>query len=285
MKLLELQRQMAADVMNPLTSSGNLARQTSAAYIKPNDRLTSRERLEIYNRQYWYRVIDSMYEDFAGLRAVMGQRAFDLVVRAYLTECPSRSFTLRDLGSRLEEWLRCNPAFAGPKLALALDMVRLEWAHIEAFDGKSEKALGPEDLLELGPDLRLALQPYIRLLALHYPVDDLRLRVNAAAQEHGAASNAVLRHKERGIVRRVARLKPETLFLAVHRLNYTVYYRRITPEEFRLLTALGEGRPIGEAIDASFEDSPLPVSELQRTLQTWFANWAELGWLCKADKK
>ena len=29
-------------------------------------------------------------------------------------------------------------------------MVRLEWAHIEAFDNAAEKVLAPEDLLELG---------------------------------------------------------------------------------------------------------------------------------------
>ncbi len=91
------------------------------------------------------------------------------------TDCPSQSFTLRNLGSRLEAWLTEHPEFAGKHFALALDMIRLEWAHIEAFDGAERKALGPEDLLELGPDLALALQPHIQLLALQYPVDNLRI--------------------------------------------------------------------------------------------------------------
>src|SRR4029077_1914931 len=127
--------------------------------------------LEIYSRSYWFRILDSLYEDFPGLRAVLGQRAFHRISRAYLAECPSRSFTLRNVGSRLEGWLRNNPQFAGRRHALALDMVRLEWAHIEAFDSSAAKVLGPEDLLELGPDFRAELQPYIRLLALNYPVD------------------------------------------------------------------------------------------------------------------
>ena len=33
-----------------------------------------------------------------GLRAVLGQRAFHRLSRAYVAECPSRSFTLRNLG-------------------------------------------------------------------------------------------------------------------------------------------------------------------------------------------
>jgi len=104
-------------------------------YIKPNDRLTSFERLEIYNRQYWFRVLGCMAEDFPGLRAILGQWRFDDMCRAYLAERPSRSFTLRNLGARLETWLRRNPKWTRGKQTLALDMVRLEWADIEAFDG------------------------------------------------------------------------------------------------------------------------------------------------------
>src|SRR6266446_571146 len=166
MTLLQLQRRMAHAIMQPLTSSDRIALEADAGFIKPNDRLASVERLEIYSRSYWFRVLDSLYDDFPGLRAVLGQQAFHRLSRAYLADCPSRSFTLRNLGSRLEDWLLRNPQQAGSNYALALDMVRLEWAHIEAFDNAAEKALGPEDLLELGPALQAGLQPYVRLLAL-----------------------------------------------------------------------------------------------------------------------
>ena len=217
MTLLEVQRRMAHAILKPLTGSDRIAPKTDAAFIKPNDRLTAVERLEIYSRSYWFRVLDSLYDDFPGLRMVLGQRAFRRLSRAYLGECPSRSFTLRNLGSRLEDWLRCNPQYAGTRHALALDMVRLEWAHIEAFDNAAEKVLGPEDLLELGPRFRAALQPYIRLLALQYPVDDLRIQVNRASDERGAASNAPLKQKHHDMTKRVSLSNREQIFLAVHR--------------------------------------------------------------------
>ena len=87
MKLLELQRTMARAVMQPLTFTermqrtapdGQPMRAYAARFIKPNDRLTSFERLEIYNRQYWFRLLSSMVEDFPGLRAVLGAARFDL---------------------------------------------------------------------------------------------------------------------------------------------------------------------------------------------------------------
>src|SRR5271154_2266207 len=73
--LLALQRRMAAALMLPLAAGDHIDPEASADYIKPNDRLTSLERPEIYSRSYWYRLLDSLYEDFPGLRAVLGQRA------------------------------------------------------------------------------------------------------------------------------------------------------------------------------------------------------------------
>ncbi len=275
--LMEFQRRVAGAIMSPFEAPiGREAKEL----VKPNDRLTPTERLGIYHRQYWYRILDSFAEDFPGLSAVLGERAFQRLAHAYLAACPSQSFTLRNLGSRLETWLTANPEYADKYLALALDMIRLEWAHIEAFDNAERKALGPEDLLELGPELPLALQPHISLLKLHYPVDDLRVKVNRHTEQHAVASNAIAKPAPRHYVRRYARLKPEQIFLAVHRVDFTAYYRRLEPDEFRLLQAIGQGRPIGEALDAALADNPLPPDELQPRIQAWFANWAQLGWLC-----
>src|SRR5712692_1001016 len=126
MTLLQLQRRMAHAVMQPLTGADRMAPKTDAAYIKPSDHLTSVERLEIYSRSYWFRVLDSLYDDFPGLCAVLGKKAFHRLSRAYLADCPSQSFTLRNLGSRLEGWLRRNPKYAGSKHGLALDPLVLD---------------------------------------------------------------------------------------------------------------------------------------------------------------
>src|SRR5258708_27950020 len=131
MRLAALQRTMARAVMQPLTASermqntapdGKSMRSYASRFIKPNDRLTSFERLEIYNRQYWVRVLSSMVEDFPGLRAVLGDRRFEAMSKAYLVDCPSRSFTLPNLGAWLESWLWHNPQWAGAKQALAVDI-------------------------------------------------------------------------------------------------------------------------------------------------------------------
>jgi hypothetical protein len=284
MKLLELQRKFAADIMQPLARGDKQSSKTKVGYIKPNDRLKSIERLEIYSRSYWFRLIDGMYEDFPGLRAVLGQRVFDKVVRAYLADCPSKSYTMRDLGSRLGHWLERNPSHAGNKLPIALDMVRVEWAHIEAWDRQHSKELGPEDLLELGPNLEMGLQPHIRLLELNYPVDELRIKASRAEDEHEVASNAPSKLKRRRLLAAAARLKREQIFVAVHRLDFSIYYRRLEREEYHLLLAIQKSKTIGEAMAAFYKQSSMPIDELEPLIGNWFAIWAELGWLCVPGK-
>jgi hypothetical protein len=291
MKLRALQRTMARAVMQPLARSermqttapdGKPMRAYAARFIKANDRLTSFERLEIYNRQYWFRVLSSMVEDFPGLRAVLGASRFEEMCKAYITDCPSRSFTLRNLGSKLESWLTKHPKWAGAQQDLALDITRLEWADIEAFDGKSEPALRPEAVSgDAGPTLRLKLQPYLRLLSLKYPVDDLLLGVRQEDEDTDFASNAFQEKRKRKRVQAVAKLKPAPMFLAVHRIDYSVYFRRIEPEEYAILKALRAGKPLGEAIDVGLRKTKIPLAGRAASVQQWFQSWAALGWFCQ----
>jgi Putative DNA-binding domain len=290
MNLLNIQRQMARAVMTPLTPSermrstapdGRSLRKVATDIIKPNDRLTSFERLEIYNRQYWFRVLSAFAEDFPGLRAVLGERRFDAVAKAYLIDCPSRSFTLRNLGSRLEAWLRKNSKLAGSRQKLAIDMVRLEWADVDAFDGKAEPALKPENLAGADPaTLRLRLQPFIHLLDLHYPVDDLLLEVRSD-DDTDFASNAFNERNKHKRVRAVARLKPATIFLAVYRLEDSVYFRRLERDEFMILRELRAGKPLDRAIELALRNSSLALDDRPIQIQNWFQTWATLGWFCR----
>src|SRR5215813_6781834 len=175
MSLDQLQRDMFEIIRQPLTSDERMrartldGRPTKAIVdriIKPNDRLTAVERLEIYNRVYWFRILSALADDFPGLRAVVGQKRFDKLISAYLSDRPSQSFTLRNLGSRLESWMREHPEFTPKNARLALDMARLEWADIDVFDSAELPAMDAKDLTTLGENPVLHLQPYLRLLDL-----------------------------------------------------------------------------------------------------------------------
>jgi len=188
-ELKEFQRQMAGLLFQPLNTAWKTRKKTpggddiaamAASLIKPNDRLSSFERLQIYNRCYWFRVLDSLYDDFPGLLALLGNRKFLKLVTAYLIRHPSESFTLRNLGSRLENFLLAEPEYAGERQQAALDMVRFEWAQIVAFDGPARKPVSAREIQGQHPEsLRFGLQPYLTLLALDHAVDHYLLAVKS----------------------------------------------------------------------------------------------------------
>jgi hypothetical protein len=135
------------------------------------------------------------------------------------------------------------------------------------------------------PQLRLALQPYVQLLELRYPVDDLLLAVKHGDDAADFASNAIQERKKRSKVRAVAKLEPAQIFVAVHRLDFSVYFRRIEPEEFALLGALRSGKTIERAIELAFRKSAVPAADRAAFVQHSFQTWATLGWFCRPEEK
>jgi hypothetical protein len=296
MNLEQLQRAVFDVVRQPLTEDermrertpdGRSTRQIAEEIVKPNDRLTSVERLEIYNRVYWFRILSSLADDFPGLRGVIGQEKFDKILLAYLTELPSESFTLRNLGSRLEAWLRQHPEFTPGQERIALDMVRLEWADIEAFDAAELPRLSQEELAALGEDPVFLLQPNLFLLDLAYPVDEFLLKVRETEEpESDIASNVVMMDHSEARPRKQHPLpRAKKVFLAVHRQKDIVYFKRLKPEAFALLRALQEGRPLSQAIESSVDWSGKKLERVMEQLHDWFANWSGLGWFCRQPEE
>ncbi|HEY4933820.1 MAG TPA: DNA-binding domain-containing protein [Terriglobales bacterium] len=291
MDLDHIQRSMFDAVRQPLTASegmrqrtrdGRSLRRVAEEIIKPNDRLTSFERLEIYNRQYWFRVLSALAEDFEGLRLIVGDRQFEKLSIAYLQDCPSQSFTLRNLGSRLEQWLRLHPEWIAGVEEIAIDMVRLEWAEIEAFDEASKPKLTEADVAALGPDPQFELQPYIRLVELHYPVDEMLLAIRSEQRENDIVSNAVAASSRRRRARKRSLPKPQKISLAVHRADNSVFFKRLDAEAFGILCALREGKRLSEAVEC-IDWNSRSGEQAAEDLQTWFALWSSLGWFCKTS--
>lgn len=289
MDLASLQREMAAAVMQPLTKDENMRATASdgrrmadvaSSFIAPNSRLTSFERLEIYNRQYWYRILGALAEDFPALRALIGAQRFDALSIAYLTEHPSRSFTLRNLGSKLSQWLTAHPELAGRRHRLAVDLARMEWAFVEAFDAPERDPLTQRQIAALQGDSKLTLQPCLQLVTLSYPADDLVLELHQ--REKRQTSEAGVAHEDDSAAPAIPSLRPRPTWLAVHRVDLSVYYRRIAREEFQTLIALRDGSALGEALEAGFVGSRISARHRPEHVQQWFGSWAELGWICQA---
>jgi len=289
--LKELQTLMAQAVMRPLTPSdrmqrrwedGRPTREVVEEFIKPNDHLSSFERLEIYNRQYWFRLLDCLNDDYPGLRSVLGDTRFIRLATAYINKYPSTSSTLRDLGSRLIPFLQEEPKWTKPHQTLALDMARLEWAQIVAFDAESQPSAKLELLGEVPPDrIYLRLQPYITLLDLAYPVDEIVIRIlRQDGHLRNEASNAMEAPTSTGLRKRsrARGIHPEPTKVLVHRHENSVYFKRLTGPQFQLLQALNNGASLAAACE-TLTDCPEAEGLTPDNIQAWFQNWSSLGFL------
>jgi hypothetical protein len=291
MNLESIQREMAAAVMQPLTpdddmqsiaADGRAMADVAASFIAPNSRLNAFERLEIYNRQYWYRVLSGLAEDFVALRAALGSRKFAAMSVAYLNEHPSRSFTMRNIGSHLPAWLATHPEFAGRRHLLAVDIARIEWAFVVAFDSAERTPLTLTQIASLDASSQLALQPHIELMELNYPAEDLVIELHKR-EKRQASEAGIGSDEEEQPPAKLPRIRRKPAWLAAHRLEFSVYYLRLEREAFLMLTALNQGKTLAEAIETGFADSRIPDARRAARLQKWFNQWAELGWICARD--
>lgn len=262
--LRTLQQLMSAALMQPLTRRDGLQKATRADFIAPNDRMSGFERLEIYAWQYWFRLLDCLHDDYLALRAYLGGARFHALCREYLAQHPSSSWTLRNLGSRLPGFL---------KQAAARDVAKVEWAQTLAFDEAWRKPLRVADLAGADAEtLRLGLQACVVLVRLDHAADHFITALNKTESEvRGAASQAVAGARRHAVTRRRPVLRRERVHLAVHRQNNRLFFKRLHPKAFRLLTELQNGRTLADALLAS----KAGVEQIR----AWFSEFTQLGWL------
>jgi hypothetical protein len=275
--LRQLQRAMAAALMQPLTRQDGMLASTQVDFITPNDRMSGFERLEIYARQYWFRLLDCLYDDYPALRVFLGERRFHKLCRDYLAQHPSTSWTLRNLGSAL-------PAFITD--LKARDVARVEWAQTLAFDEALKKPLRIDDLLGADPfTLHLGLQPCVVLLQTDHAVDHFITAMKKVDVEvRGSASQAMSDAPTRVKVAKAPQLKRECVHLVVHRHDNQLYFKRLVPEAFVMLVALRDDLSLADAIELALaqasQDTDWPAQ-----IRDWFAEFSQLGWFTQFSRK
>jgi uncharacterized protein (UPF0276 family) len=137
------------------------AREAVAALFAGDERMSAVARLEVYAGMYFFRLRDSLAEDFARTAAALGEARWNNLVTDYLLAHPPTSWSLRWTGEAFPEFLRAH-AYGAERPWLA-DVAALEQARNEAFQALDAKPLRPEELAlvppEEWPELRFVPAP------------------------------------------------------------------------------------------------------------------------------
>jgi hypothetical protein len=239
--------------------------------VNPSQAQSGIERLGIYSRAYYARLLECMQEEFPILRQTLGHETFDEFAFSYLQDCPSRSYTLGRLGEGFSRFLRENRPPAEEDRANEVDWVDflieladMERAIGEVFDGPGSEN-GPEleatQLLSVAPeywaDARVTVTPSLRLLRLQFPLNDFF----TAARE---GSDPPIP-------------SPRETWLALTRRQYVVRRHELSRPQYELLMALAEGQTVGEAIGRAIEHAALDMESFAVMLREWFQTWAAAG--------
>lgn len=144
-----------------------------AAQIQTNGKSTAAEQLDIYRHAYFSRLEQALAHDFPVTEAVLGKRAFAQSAADYVLNQPSRSPSLRHLGSGFSSWLG---QYKTPALS---ELAAIEWAALNVFDGPDVVAAPPDSLQSFRPEdwpgLHIELMPSLELLELGSNADSVWL--------------------------------------------------------------------------------------------------------------
>ncbi len=236
------------------------------AHILPSKTLTPAERVEIYADMHIARLVGVLGEDYAAVRALVGEHDFDHhLARGYLADHPSHSFTLSVLGRHLPDWIARQEDLE--RRELLVDVARLELAMTVVFDAPREVALTPADLQALPPDTWSDPKP--RLV--------------------GALELLDLAHEANAIVRSVRQdqpmptLEPSATRVLVWRKDDVVWRRELEPAAFALLTAITQRATLAEAIAEAESVHAGDAEDLGARVGRWMGEWADDGLFAAID--
>jgi hypothetical protein len=271
-----VQRFLDAAFMKPTSLADDAVMAAECAkWVRGNDRLTPAEQVDIYRRQFWLRHDEALLDDFPGLRRIIGESAWDALLRDYLAAHPPHTPSLRDLGQEMSRFVE-SYAFEPSIAELARDMVRYELAFIDVFDGADPPALDTARIAALTPEAwqsaRIVLSGLVRRLRFDHPVHLLRkaIRERNALVANGAAE----------VPDEPPLPEPKPTRLALFRRANVVHFEELEPAAIDLLDALGRGLSLVEACGEVAGALPQAEAEaLGPKVGGWFQRWASWGFI------
>ena len=240
-----------------------------AQVILPSREMTSLDRLQIYGRAYFGRLLECLAAQFPAVQHAVGEEAFNGLAFGYLVDHPSKSYSLSTLGNSFDEYLTATrpprsdeadpdkPDFAD----FLIELARLERVYAEVFDGPGPErspTLNVNDLARLSPqqfaDSRMVFHSCVRLLELQFPVHDYATAIRRKLEPTTTVARPIN--------------------LVVTRRDYVVRRFEVTKPQFQLLASLMKGETVGAALMQLLAEPTTDGATLQTDLQMWFRDWS-----------
>lgn len=256
--------------IQPLSPQNHLIAEEAKEYLLPSPTLQPHERLEIYNQQYWYRLLTVLQEEFPLLLRLFGYHAFNQeIATPYLLEYPPSSWSLNPIGEKFVEWI--DAKWKGKEdHAITYAAAQVDWAYHLAFHAPNqhptllEARVGAEELLHLP----LTLQPHLQLLTLSHHL--LSIRKKFLEKEVDEWMELPFPQVDHSKEHQVALFRDEEGLL---------HWTELSPEEHNFLSLFQEPKSLAAASQVAEERGGSLHRAASQKLSTWVQDWAQLNWL------
>lgn len=259
------------DSINPISPGGTLIAEEAARYIVPSPTMRPHQRIQIYNQQYWWRLLNTLHANFPLVTRLFGYQAFNEEIGIpYLHRYPPNHWSLTLLGERLPSWVA--EYYKEPDQPLILNASHLDWAFTASFIAPQPPPLDLNTLMQDNPNHLLTstfyLQPHIHLFKWDY--DLLAFRESFLKQEVDYWTEHSFPSLSKG--------KPYH-FALFRTLKNSQAWREITRGEYFLLQLFKKGSSVEAACEAIESQESALYEEIASNLQKWIQDWTRLGWL------
>lgn len=236
---------------------------TAQKLIRPSAALRPVERLELYHRQYWYRLLDSIAEDFPSLQDLLGDAVFWGLMEAFLLAQPPSTYNLRQLGAGLVDFI-AGFDLEAELCIVAEDLARIEYALCMAFEAADRPVVQPQQLATT----KLDLQPHLSLMSLRSSADTLWRRFDAGRKLKKWPTPRNAPHR----------------YVVVYRLQQDFRVERLPRAAFMILRAIAQTGSLDAALDQVLKDGELKRKRDRDQIGQWFGQWTAKGWICKGQQ-
>lgn len=256
--------------MMPISPSGIPMEQEAENYIRPSFTLKAHQRIELYNQQYWWRLLNVLQDIFPTLVRLFGYTDFNQMIGfRYLVKFPPNDWSLNGIGANILQWI--DEEYSENDKKLIFDAARVDLAFNQNFVAKWIKPISfidskDDDLASL-LELDLYLQPSIYLFDLDYDMFTFRqeflLHDPNYWQEHDFPK---LQHGKKWVV------------LCRTEDNETAW-SDFSQSEFLFLKQFKNGSSIQKACSWLEEQKSEIFQEAEENLHLWLKSWISRGWL------
>lgn len=268
--------------ISPISPSGNAIEEEAPNYIKPSPTLKPEQRIQIYNQQYWWRLLSVMHSIFIMATRMLGYRKFnDGIAVPYLEAFPSENYSVSHIGDHLPMWMENH--YKGHDKKLLTDAVTIDYAMNLAFFESHFPPVTQETTPETAFALEASLQPHITLLAMDYDLFHFRNEIKSKDPDYWSSHHfPSLEHALSENNGHFPKLKQDkTYYFMVYRSRMNrVKWEELTEEEFRLLSLFEDGSSIEKACEWLSEEGRQYLEKATPQLQEWIQGWIAKELLC-----